>query len=130
MWMRRVSSAVLDTVVLLVAGLVPSASAIAPAGSKITVRISDPTPASGQTMVLRGRYLLAGSPAAGHKVKVQTYRNGGYDTISGATVLTRSDGRYRVRLVLQARGVRDLRAVGVAGGHRENSYHRFVVEVH
>ena len=46
-----------------------------------------------------------------------------------ARVTTRIDGSYRVRVVLNVRGVRDLRAVGIAGDGHRNSYARFVVEV-
>lgn len=129
----RVQTAMTSTLaalVLALGGLVPAVGAAAAPGSKITVRISDPTPTAGESFVLRGRFTHAGAAAPGHKVKVQTYRNGRWSMISGGRVVTSSDGRYRVRLILRAEGVRDLRVVGVSDGHHRNAYTRFVVEVH
>ena len=62
-------------------------------------------------------------------VKIQTFRDDHWLNLDGARVTTRTDGSYRVRVVLNIRGVRDLRAVGIAGDGHRNSYARFVVEV-
>lgn len=129
MWIRKLVATSASAGLLLAPGLLAANPAQAHGTSKITVRISDPTPVAGQTFVLRGRFTLGGADAAGHTVKVQTYRNGHYRQIDGARVTTDSEGRYRVRLILLTRGVRDLRVAGVAGGHHSNTYHRFVVEV-
>lgn len=129
MWTPKLAAALAGAGLALAPVLVTAGPALAHGTSKVTVRISDPTPTSGQTFVLRGRLTLEGADAPGHTVKVQTYRNGQYRPIQGARVVTDSEGRYRVRLILQTKGVRDLRVVGVAGGHHTNAYHRFVVEV-
>jgi hypothetical protein len=95
--------------------------------SSITAHPSDDTPRVGQQFAVRGVY--DGPGARAHDVKIQTFRNNRWLDIDGARVATRSDGSYRVRLILDIRGVRGLRAVGIAGGDRKNSYARFVVEV-
>jgi len=53
-----------------------------------------------------------GVPVDEATVRVQTYRNGGWEPIRGAVVRTGENGRYRVRVVLQSGGDRDLRVVG------------------
>ena len=107
------------------AGLAADASATAAqATSSITAHASDDTPHVGEEFVVRGVY-----DAAARDVKIQTFRNDRWLNLDGARVTTRSDGSYRVRLVLNIRGVRDLRAVGIAGDDRRNAYARFVVEV-
>lgn len=105
------------------------AQAAAPTGSSITVRVSDHTPDAGQAFVLRGRYRHHGAVAAGHTVRVQTYADGRWSNIVGARVQTRADGTYRLRLILEVHGVRDLRVKGVAGGAERASFRRFVVQV-
>jgi hypothetical protein len=93
----------------------------------ITARPSDHTPRVGEQFVVRGVYDGPGRRA--HAVKIQTFRNDEWLNIDGARVTTRSDGSYRLRVILNIRGVRDLRAVGIAGSGRPNSYARLVVEV-
>jgi hypothetical protein len=128
MWIRRMAVAVIVPLALpAVVGAAP-ADAARHGASSISVHASDPTPRLGEEFVLRGRYLANGGPAAGHAVKVQTYRHGEWANIKGAKVTARPDGRYRVRVILFVEGVRDLRVVGIASDH--NSYHRIVVEVH
>ncbi len=96
----------------------------------ITVRVSDPTPASGQTFRIRGRFLQpAGQPAVNRIVKVQALRNDRWVALSGAQVRTDDEGRYRMRLVLSQRGRRLLRVVGVNPGDRPNAVRRFTVRV-
>jgi hypothetical protein len=94
----------------------------------ITAHGSDHTPRIGQQFVVRGLY--DGPGRRRHEVKIQTYRHLRWLDLKGARVTTRADDSYRVRVVLHIRGVRDLRAVGMAGPGRPNSYARFVVEVH
>ena len=61
-----------------------------------------------------------GAVAAGHTVRLQSYGDGSWTKIVGARVRTGADGRYRLRVILLVRGVRDLRVVGVAGnGQRQ-----------
>jgi hypothetical protein len=93
----------------------------------ITAHPSDDTPRAGQAFFVHGVYDGPGRRA--HDVKIQTFRNDKWLTLDGARVTARADGSYRVRVILNIRGVRDLRAVGIAGGDRPNSYKRFVVEV-
>jgi hypothetical protein len=127
MWIRS-SLAVLSA---LTASMSPAAATpLTHGGSRITAHASDVTPDAGEQFVIRGRYTLEGATGAGHVVKVQTYRRGEWLDIDGARVTAGAEGRYRVRVILSIRGVRDLRVVGVSGGRQHNSYHRLVVEVH
>jgi hypothetical protein len=95
--------------------------------SPITAHPSEHTPRVGEQFAVRGVYDGPGPRA--HDVKIQTFRNDEWLNLDGARVTARSDGSYRVRVILRIRGVRDLRAVGIAGNARPNSYARFVVEV-
>jgi hypothetical protein len=97
------------------------------AASSITAHPSDDTPSAGEQFVVRGVYDGPGRSA--HDVKLQTFRNDKWLNLDGARVTTKSDGSYRIRVILNIRGVRDLRAVGISGGDHKNSYARFVVEV-
>jgi hypothetical protein len=103
------------------------ADASAPHRPPITAHPSNDTPHLGEQFVVRGVYDGPGRKA--HDVKIQTFRNDRWLNLSGARVTTRADGSYRVRVILDVRGVRDLRAVGIAGSGHPNSYARFVVEV-
>lgn len=122
---------------VLALGLVVPASLVAgPAQAcachftDISVRVSDPTPASGQTFRIRGRFFDSGSPAQSRIVKVQTRRDDRWVRIRGARVRTNDEGRYRMRLVLSQRGRRMMRVVGVDRGEGPNAYERFRVRVH
>jgi hypothetical protein len=123
-----VSAAATAMAVATMAGPVASASARAAARApSITAHPSNDTPHVGEEFVVRGVY---DGPGTGvHDVKIQTFRNDRWLNLDGARVTTRSDGSYRVRVILSIRGVRDLRAVGIAGDDHRNSYARFVVEV-
>ncbi|MGH3507002.1 MAG: hypothetical protein ACRDO2_07335 [Nocardioidaceae bacterium] len=96
----------------------------------ITVRVSDETPASGQQFIARGKLTMGGLPAEDHVVKVQTYRDGAWEQITGARVLTNDEGKYRVRLILSMKGKRLLRVVGVGQGDEPTERQRFTVRVH
>jgi hypothetical protein len=115
------------------AGLAPGPAAAGEPGSgrehraPITAHPSEHTPRVGEQFVVRGVYDGPGPRA--HDVKIQTFRDDEWLNLDGARVTARSDGSYRVRVILRIRGVRDLRAVGIAGNGRPNSYARFVVEV-
>lgn len=130
MSIRQLLSAFVVSAVLLTGATVAPALALPRGDSTISVRVSDYTPKSGQVFVVRGRYTHDGSVAAGHTVRLQTYGQGRWANITGARVTTRSDGTYRLRVILSARGVRDLRMVGLAGDGHRNTFHRFVVQVH
>lgn len=95
-------------------GFSPAQGAAAPADqrSKITVRSSDYEVKPGEQFILRGRMVSQGHALSDATVRVQTYRNDGWEPIRGAVVETGSDGRYRVRVILEAGGDRDLRVVG------------------
>jgi hypothetical protein len=87
-----------------------------PAPSRISVRASDYNPDQGEQFRLRGRMLSEGNPVAGVKVRVQTFRDGGWVPLKGAVVTTNDEGRYRVRVVLVQDGDRDLRVVANPAG--------------
>lgn len=98
-----------------VVGLAPTTAAAAAAArnSTITVRASDHHEVDpGEQFVLRGRMSSQGHAVPGATVRVQAFRDRGWHPLSGAVVRTNSDGRYRVRVVLQSGGDRDLRVVG------------------
>jgi hypothetical protein len=127
MWIRRFAVTVLVPMAVAAAlGAAPTFG-VESGASSITAHPSDPTPQLGGEFVIRGQYLDHGGSAVDHAVKVQTYRKGEWLNIAGAKVATDSEGRYRVRVVLFVRGVRDLRVVGIGDGDR--TYHRLVVEV-
>ena len=99
--------------------------AVAAPASRITVQTSDATVRSGEEFVLTGRL----TPANG-VVRVATRTSSGWEPLSGAVVHTRSDGTYRVRIILQRRGDRVLRVLGdpVRAGAR-NAVARVAVSV-
>ena len=80
------------------------------APSRVSVSTTDATPASGQTFRLYGTVR-----SEGHKVpatiRVQTYRNGHWVQMSGAVMQTNRDDSYRIRVILQMKGKRQLRVV-------------------
>lgn len=121
----------LGLVVAAQLGLVaPAAQACACHYTDITVRTSDPTPRSGQTFRIRGRFVDSGDPAVNQVVRVQARRNHPWVRLAGARVRTSADGTYRMRLVLSQRGKRPLRVVGVDRGPGPNAFQRFSVRVH
>lgn len=95
---------------------VAPALADAPAPSRITVHPSTSDPDQGEHFVLRGRLRSEGEPVAGATVRVQTWRDGGWQRLKGAVVTTGDEGRYRVRVILFQDGDRDLRVVGNPAG--------------
>lgn len=130
---RRVAAAV------LVGSLIPLSAAVTTAHAstaveshtvKITAVPSDTTPASGQEFRVRGAFTVDGQPAVDRPVKVQTWRNDAWEQLKGAKVNTNDEGRYQVRVILQQKGERLLRVVGVSPEGIRNAYHRFTVTVH
>jgi len=96
----------------------------------ISVRVSDSTPASGQQFVVKGKLIIGGLPADDRVVKVQSKLSGSWKPISGARVMTDSDGRYRIRLILSTTGNREMRVVGLGQGDEPNEAAKFHVRVH
>jgi hypothetical protein len=131
---RTVSALSASAVALsaLTAGAVASAAGPAAAAERradITARASDDTVGSGEQFLVRGRFTIAGAPAAGRTVKVQGLYGDDWRPISGAVVTANSEGRYRVRIILSVEGDRTLRAVGVVPGPAHNAYAAFDVHV-
>jgi hypothetical protein len=67
-------------------------------------------PASGQTFRVRGAVESQGQgiPAT---IVVKTLRNGAWVPLAGASMHTDRSGRYTIRLILDAKGARQLRVV-------------------
>lgn len=99
----------------------------APIRVRITAHPSDRTVDSGESFRVHGRFTLNGEPAGGRQVKIQSLRNGEWQSLTGSRLRTGSLGKYRVRIRLYTEGNRVLRAVGV--GPTRNGYKRFVVQV-
>lgn len=120
----------LTAAAVIAAGLtaVPAYAAEAAAPPQITARVTDSTPASGETFRVAGVLSRDGDALAGKTVKVQTLRNGAWQNISGASMATSSTGKYNLRLVLSQKGERKLRVVGVVPG--VDPAKRFTVTVH
>ncbi len=116
---------------ILIAGSVqPADAAAATAASTITVHSSDYTPASGETFYVSGVFVDQGVPADHEPVKVQRLFQGTWSTLTGAVVHTTSDGHYRMRVILETKGVRYLRVVGVTAGPAHDAFKRFTETVH
>jgi hypothetical protein len=86
------------------------AQSATPTSSRVSVSTTDATPASGQTFRLYGAV-----QSEGHKVPatihVLTYRNGHWVQLPGAIMQTNRDNTYRIRVILQMKGKRQLRVV-------------------
>ena len=109
-----------------------SANAAAPAHpsqAAITATASNPTPASGKAFTVSGYFSENDAAAGGHVVKVQAERNGVWQALPGAKVTTASNGDYRLKVILDSKGARDLRVVGVGQGNQVNAHQQFNVVV-
>lgn len=100
-------------------------AAIDARATRMTAHSSDDTPLSGQQFVLRGRMTSVNGPVSGATVRVQSLRNGAHpkrdtawEAVPGAVVTTNDMGQYRVRMVLNRTGERDLRVIGNPAGTR------------
>lgn len=95
----------------MAAGL-PAAQSDELVPSRVAVRATDTTPASGEVFRLVGAVWSEGErvPAT---VRVKTFRNGEWVRLRGAVMQTNRFDRYRIRIVLQMKGERLLRVVGV-----------------
>lgn len=120
----------LTAAVVVAAGLtaLPAYAAEAAAPAQITARVTDSTPASGETFRVAGVLTRDGDALAGKKVQVQTLRDGVWKNISGASMATSSSGKYNLRLILSQKGKRNLRVVATLPG--TDPAKRFVVTVH
>ncbi len=97
----------------------------------ISAHVSDGTPASGQAFHVSGTFTEGGKPAGEEVVKVQAkQQNGTWKTLPGARELTSSKGVYNVEVILNARGSRELRVVGVGLDTLPNALQTFAVTVH
>lgn len=114
---------------MVLTGTAEGTAATEGGSAQITARSSQDVVEPGETVVLRGLFTIAGDPAAAHAVKVQSGYVGNWQTLEGARVRTGPDGRYRVRVVLYAKGVRDLRVVGVIPGPRDEAFDRVTLMV-
>lgn len=120
----------------LVTGVVATATTAQAAGSapassaSITAKTSDATPASGQQFVVTGKVTGEKGPLGGRSVAVQSLRDGKWTQLTGAVVTTRSDGTYRVRVILSAKGLRTMRVLADAPGRSLDAAKRFTVTVH
>ena len=115
------------------AAVSPAAMAIAPAQAcgcpDEGIAVKAPrTAESGESFRISGVWIQAGTPAAGRTVRVQTKRDGRWQRLRGATVTTRANGEFGMRLVLQQQGSRILRVAGV-NPERPHVFDRFVVRV-
>jgi len=125
----RICCALAVAAASVVSAVPPAVAAGDEAAARITARPSENVVAPGETVVLRGRYTRRDVPAADHRVKVQTGSVGQWRTLDGARVHTDSEGRYRVRVILYRKGVRDLRVVGVVPGPRDEAFERVTLMV-
>jgi hypothetical protein len=99
--------------------------------AKITAQVSDKTPASGKAFTVSGKFTIGGQAAGEEVVKVQAKQpNGTWKVLPGAKELTTSKGAYNIEVILNAKGQRDLRAVGVGLDTLPNGYRAFGVNVH
>ncbi|MFB9312268.1 hypothetical protein [Nocardioides plantarum] len=103
---RRLAAATLVATLVPVGALGLASTADAATASRITVTTSDSSVSSGEQFVLSGRLSTPGV------VRVQTREGSTWKAVNGAVVDTRSDGTYRVRVVLGHTGDRTLRVVG------------------
>ena len=127
---RRLAGAATLAVLAPIAMITGPAQAAAAPVTSITASASDNTPASGQTFQVSGLFTAFGKPADHLTVKVQSLDNGSWVQLTGAQVLTHSDGTYGLRVILGRKGERDLRVVGIVPGAARDAFKRFEVTVH
>lgn len=131
MFIRRTAGAAALALIAPVTLAAGSAQGAALPPSTITVAASDSTPASGQAFLINGMFTAQGAPADHYLVKAQSLDAAGHwVSLSGAQVDTTSTGTYQLHLVLSAKGVRQLRVMGVVPGPAHDAFKRFTVTVH
>jgi 5-hydroxyisourate hydrolase-like protein (transthyretin family) len=77
-----------------------------------------------------GLFTAQGKPADHLVVKMQILNGDSWAQLTGAKMRTLSNGAYTMRVILQAKGERTLRAVGVVPGPARDAFKRFEVTVH
>ena len=116
--------------VIATAGAQSADAATAPQAA-ISAHVSDSTPASGQAFKVSGTFTEKGKAAAGQVVKIQAQqKNGSWQNLTGARQHTTGQGTYRLTVILDVKGARELRAVGVGVGTQPNARQAFNVTVH
>lgn len=99
--------------------------------AKVSAHVSDVTPVSGKAFTVSGTFTESGKAAAGQVVKVQAQQsNGTWKTLTGAKERTTAKGGYDLEVILNAKGQRDLRVVGVGTGAQLNATQPVTVTVH
>jgi hypothetical protein len=110
---------------------VDSASAATAPQAKISANVSDKTPASGTAFRVSGAFTENGKAAAGQVVKIQAQqKNGSWQVLTGAHQRTTTQGTYQLKVILNVKGARQLRAVGVGVGNEPHAFQKFTVSVH
>ncbi len=127
---RRTAAAVVVGALVPLTGIVTTHAGATPVEHyRISVHVSDATPASGEQFIVRGTFGTTSAAATDRPVKVQSYREGSWHQLTGAVVRTDSEGEYRCRVVLSQTRKRLLRVVGVAPEGARNAFHKFSVTV-
>jgi hypothetical protein len=99
--------------------------------AKITAQVSDKTPAANKPFTVSGRFTEGGKAAGEQVVKVLAKQaNGTWKTLPGAKDQTSRTGGYNIKVILNAKGTRVLRVVGVGLSTLPNGYQTFGVSVH
>lgn len=131
MSIRRIAGTAAIALVAPVTLAAGSAQGASVPPSTITVSASDNTPAGGQRFQISGMFTAEGQPADHYLVKAQSLdASGHWVPLTGADVDTTSTGTYAMHLVLSAKGVRELRVIGVVPGPARDAFKRFTVTVH
>jgi hypothetical protein len=117
---------------LPLAGLVAAEAAHATAApqASITIQASDKTPASDQAFTVSGAFTENNKAASNHVVEIQTLRGSTWQALAGAQERTNAQGRYQLKVVLDSKGQRTLRVVGIGTGSQRNAHHNLSVTVH
>lgn len=126
----RRSAALVAVAAAAPVALIATSAQAATAPSSITVKASDTTPASGQTFTVGGLFTAQGKPADHLLVKVESLSKGVWTPLTGAQVDTTSTGTYQLRVILDAKGVRQLRVQGIVPGPARDAFKAFTVTVH
>ncbi len=126
---RAAAAVVIGSLVPLTGAVAAHADSATTQPYRISVHVSDSTPASGEQFVVRGTFGTKSAAAADRPVKVQAYQGGSWHQLTGAVVKTNSEGAYRCRVILSQSGKRLLRVVGVTAKGTRNAFHKFTVTV-
>jgi hypothetical protein len=107
----RMSAAVIGTMAAAGAGLAVSpAQASSGVASHVTAQATDTTPSSGQTIRVSGTVSSKGDGVPG-TITVKAFKSGKWVPLTGVKMHTDSAGNYTIRVVLSAKGERQLRVV-------------------